>query len=82
MVSFRCYDNSDVIPTDHIKFSSVSNTIVAAISPNLFLRDIVYAQTWEVLTLKNPIEPPYPESPSQPFVVSSRTLKTAATSRQ
>ena len=82
MVSFRCYDNSDVIPTDHNKFSSVSNTIVVAIFPNLFLRDIVYAQTWEVLTLKNPIEPPYPESPSQPFVVSSHTLKTAATSRQ
>ena len=82
MVSFRCYDNSDVTPTDHNKFSSVSNTIVVVIFPNLFLRDIVYAQTWEVLTLKNPIEPPYAESPSQPFVVSSRTLKTAATSRQ
>ena len=44
-----------------------------------FLRDIVYAQTWEVLTMKNRIEPPYTESPSQPFLVSSRTLKTAAT---
>ena len=80
MVSFRCYDISDVIPTDHNKFSSVSNTIVVAIFPIFFfLRDIVYAQTWEVLTMKNRLEPPHTESPSQPFLVSSRTLKTAAT---
>ena len=52
-LSFRCYDNSDVIPTDHNKFSSVSNTIVVAFFPIFFfLRDIVYAQTWEVLTMK------------------------------
>ena len=35
-MSFRCYDISDVIPTDHNKFSSVSNTIVVAIFPIFF----------------------------------------------
>ena len=34
MVSFRCYDNSDVIATRYNKVSSLSNTIVVAIFPN------------------------------------------------
>ena len=40
---------------DHNKFSSLSNTIVVAIFPKLIVvyDDLVYAQTWQVLTLKN-----------------------------
>ena len=38
MASFGCYDNSDVIATrDHNKFSSLSNTTVVAVFPNLCL---------------------------------------------
>ena len=45
MASFRCCDNSDVIATLIIK--------------HFHLRQLgVYAQTWDVLTLKNCIEPP------------------------
>ena len=43
---------------DHDKFSFLSYTTVVAIFPNLVYCDLVYAQTWEVLTLKNCIEPP------------------------
>ena len=44
---------------DHNKFPSLSNTTVVAIFPTLNVYgDEVYAQTWEVLTLKNCIEPP------------------------
>ena len=43
---------------NHNKFSSLSNTTVVASFPNLCLWRRSYAQTWEVLTLKNCIEPP------------------------
>ena len=43
---------------DQDKFSSLSNTTVVAIFPKLCFGDVVYAQAWEVLTLKNCIEPP------------------------
>ena len=45
---------------DHNKFSSLSNTTMVAIFSNLCscYGDLIYAQTWEVLTLKNCIEPP------------------------
>ena len=43
---------------DHDKFSSLSDTSAVAIFPNLCLWQLVYAQTWEVLTLKNCIGPP------------------------
>ena len=36
MTSFRCYDNSDVIATRN-KFSSLSNTTVVTIFPNVCL---------------------------------------------
>ena len=52
----RCHCNPD-----HNKFSSLSSTTVGAIliSKSLFMHgDVVYAQTWEVLTLENCIEPP------------------------
>ena len=48
---------SELYP-DHNKSLSLSNTTVVAIFPNLFHGDVVYAQTWEVLTLKKRIEPP------------------------
>ena len=46
MVSFRCYDNSDVIDCipDHEKFSSLSNKTVVAKFPNVCLWRRSYAQ--------------------------------------
>ena len=38
---------------DRNKFSSLSNASVVAIFPNLCQWDVVYAQAWEVLTLKD-----------------------------
>ena len=35
----------------------ITNTAVMKIFQNLEKGDVVYAQTWEVLTLKKPIEP-------------------------
>ena len=57
--------------SDHDKFSFLSNTTVAAIFPNdLFVHDdVVYAQTWEVLTLKNCIEPPQHASTAYVFAL-------------
>ena len=49
----RCYCN----PNQN-KFLSLSNTAVVVILPNVVNSDVVYTQTWKVLTLKNPIEPP------------------------
>ena len=49
----QCHCN----PDDN-KFSSLSNTTVVAIFQIFVYGDVVYAQTWEVLTLNNCIEPP------------------------
>ena len=57
--SLRCYDNSDVVAT-----LIISNFHLYLIQLwwqffQIFVYgDVVYAQTWEVLTLKNSIEPP------------------------
>ena len=57
--SFRCYDNSDVIVT-----LIITNFHLYIIQQwcqffKIFVYgDVVYAQTWEILTLKNCIEPP------------------------
>ena len=40
------------------ELSSASNTAVVVIFQTFVNGDVVYAETWEVLTLKNPIEPP------------------------
>ena len=54
MASFRCYDNSDVIVT-----LIITNFLLYLIQLwcqffQIFVYgDVVYAQTWEVLTLKN-----------------------------
>ena len=42
-----------------MELSSASNTAVVIIFQTFVNGDVVYAETWEVLTLKNPIEPPY-----------------------
>ena len=59
MASFRCHDNYDVIATWIItKFHLYPNTTVVSIFQIFVYGDVVYAQTWEVFTLKNFIEPP------------------------
>ena len=39
-------------------FPSISNAAVVVICRNVVNGNVVYAQTWEVLTLKNPIKLP------------------------
>ena len=59
MASFRCYDNSHVIAT-----LIITNVHLYLIQ--LWLEffqifvygDVVYAKTWELVTLKNCVEPP------------------------
>ena len=43
---------------DHTKFSPFSNTVVVVIFQIFVNGGVVCGQTWEVLALKNPIEPP------------------------
>ena len=43
---------------DHNKFSSLSNTLWWQLFQISVYSDVVYAQTWKVLTLKNCIESP------------------------
>ena len=60
MASFRCYDNSDVIATLIItNFHLYLIQLWCQFFQIFAYGDVVYAQTWEVLTLKNYIEPPY-----------------------
>ena len=49
----RCHCNPDLN-----NFLPLSNTAVVVIFQIFVNRDVIYAQTWEVLTLKNPTEPP------------------------
>ena len=59
MASFRCYDNSDVIATLIItKVHLYLMQLRWQFFQVFVYGDVVYAQTWEVLTLKNCIEPP------------------------
>ena len=59
MASFCCYDNSDVIVTLIIKIFQLYLIQPWWVFFQIFVdSEIVYTQTWEVLTLKNPIEPP------------------------
>ena len=59
-MSFRCYDNSDVIATlIIINFHLYLIHLWWQFFQIFVFGDVVYAQTWEVLTLKNCIEPPY-----------------------
>ena len=60
MASFRCYDNSDVIATlittnFHLYLMQLWWQIFQMYM--LVYDDVVYAQTWQVLTLENRIEP-------------------------
>ena len=58
MASFRCYDNSDVIATPII---TNVHLYLIQLWRQLFqifvYGDVVYTQTWEVLTVKSSIEP-------------------------
>ena len=58
MASFRCYNNSDVIAT---LITTNFHLYLIHLWWQLFQMfvygDVVYAQTWQVLTLKNCIEP-------------------------
>ena len=68
---------------DHNKFSSLSNTTVVAIFPNVCLwRRIVYAQTWQVLTLKNCIEPPYRSIGVRLGLITERSIDYAGIKEQ
>ena len=60
MASFRCHNNSDVIATLIItNFHLYLIQLWCQFLQIFVYGDVVYAQTWEVLTLKNCIEPPY-----------------------
>ena len=58
MASFRCYDNSDVFATLITKHFHLYLIQLWWQFFQMFVNgDVVYAQTWQVLTLKNCIEP-------------------------
>ena len=79
-MSFRCYDNSDVIATLIIKnFHLYLIQLRWQFFQNFVYGDVVYAQTWEVLALKNCIEPPKGRaSPVRDTMVSDDTPMTKA----
>ena len=57
MASFRCYDNSDVIATLIMaNFHLYLIQLWWQFFQMFVYGDVVYAQTWQVLTLKNCIE--------------------------
>ena len=59
IASFRCYDNSDAVPTLIItNFRLYLIQLWWQFFQNFVYGDVIYAQTWEVLALKNCIEPP------------------------
>ena len=58
MASFRCYDNSDVIATlITTNFHLYLIQLWWQFFQMFLYGDVVYAQTWQVLTLKNCVEP-------------------------
>ena len=58
MASVRCFDNSDVIATQITTYFHLYLIQLWWQCFQLFIYgDVVYAQTWQVLTLKNCIEP-------------------------
>ena len=58
MASFRCYNNSDVIATlITTNFHLYLIQLWWQFFQNFVYGDVVYAQTWQVLTLKNCMEP-------------------------
>ena len=57
MASFRCYDNSDVTATLIMtNFHLYLIQLLWQFFQMFVYGDVVYAQTWQVLTLKNCIE--------------------------
>ena len=64
MASFRCYDISDVIATlITTNFHLYLIQLWWQFFQMFVYGDVVYAQTWQVLTLKNCIEPFMPVRP-------------------
>ena len=58
-MSLRCYDKSDAVATLIItNFHLHLIQLWWQFFQNFVYGDIVYAQTWDVLALKNCIEPP------------------------
>ena len=58
MASFRCYNNSDVIATPiTTNFHLYLIHLWWQLFQMFVYGDVVYAQTWQVLTLKNCMEP-------------------------
>ena len=58
IASFRCYDNTDIVATLIItNFHLYLIQLWRQFFQIFVYGDVVYAQTWEVLTLKNYIEP-------------------------
>ena len=58
MASFRCYNNSDVIATPiTTNFHLYLIHLWWQLFQMFVYGDVVYAQTWEVLTVKNCMEP-------------------------
>ena len=69
--SFRCYDNSDAVATLIMtNFHLYLIQLLWQFFQNFVYGDVVYAQTWQVFTLKNCIEPPF----KQPAFISKATL--------
>ena len=60
MALLRCHGDSDCNKNqDHKTFLSLYNTVVVIFFPYLYSwRRIVNAQTWEVSSQKNSVEPP------------------------
>ena len=59
IASFRCYDNSDAVATLIMtNFHLYLIQLLWQFFQNFVYGNVVYAQTWEVFTLKNCIEPP------------------------
>ena len=79
MASFRCYDNSDVIATLIItNFHLYLIQLWWQFFQNFVYGDVVYAQTWEVLALKNCIKPPWKFLLVETGVLDLGIRKTAA----
>ena len=83
MTSFRCYDNSDVLPN-----LIITNFHLYPIQPwgqffQIFVHgDVVYTQTWEVMTPKNCIEPPYRSIGVRLGLITERSIDYAGIKEQ
>ena len=83
MASFRCYDNSDVLPN-----LITTNFHLYLIQQwwqffQIFAHgDVVYTQTWEVMTPKNCIESPYRSIGVRLGLITERSIDYAGIKEQ